>query len=86
MEMNTPPEELKKIVDEAMADPDLKQYPYLLHLLQYPKKNPILFDFMLQQARRPVLPGAVGVASASTRSTCPATWAARSSASSRSRR
>jgi len=47
MEMNTPPEELKKLVDEACKDPDLRQYPYLLHLLQYPKKNPILFDFML---------------------------------------
>ncbi len=53
MEMNTPPEELKKIVEEAMADPDLKQYPYLLHLLQYPKKNPILFDFMLHKLDGP---------------------------------
>jgi uncharacterized protein len=53
MEMYTPPEELKKIVEEAMADPDLKQYPYLLHLLQYPKKNPILFDFMLNKLDGP---------------------------------
>ena len=53
MEMYTPPEELKKIVDEAMADPDLKGYPYLLHLLQYPKKNPILFDFMLHKLDGP---------------------------------
>jgi putative CocE/NonD family hydrolase len=53
MEMNTPPEELKKIVDEAMLDPDLKQYPYLLHLLQYPKKNPVLFDFMLNKLDGP---------------------------------
>ena len=53
MEMYTPADELKKIVDEAMADPDLKGYPYLLHLLQYPKKNPILFDFMLNKLDGP---------------------------------
>ena len=44
---NTPPAELKKLVDKALADPDLRQYPYLAHLLKYPEKNPILFDFML---------------------------------------
>ncbi len=49
MQMHTDPDELKKLVDEAIADPDLKQYPYLVHLLQYPKKNPILFDFMLHK-------------------------------------
>ncbi len=49
MEMYTPKEELAKMVEEAAADPDLKQYPYLYHLLKYPKKNPILFDFMLHK-------------------------------------
>ena len=45
---NTPKEELAKLVDEVIAsDPDLRQYPYLYHLLKYPEKNPILFDFML---------------------------------------
>ncbi len=44
---NTPPDELKKLVDHYAADPDLRQYPYLYHLLKYPEKNPILFDFML---------------------------------------
>ena len=44
---HTPKDELKKLVDKALADPDLKQYPYLVHLLHYPEKNPILFDFML---------------------------------------
>ena len=44
---NTPPDELKKLVDKFSADPDLRQYPYLYHLLQYPGKNPLLFDFML---------------------------------------
>jgi predicted acyl esterase len=44
---NTPKAELDKLVTEALADPDLRQYPYLAHLLRYPEKNPILFDFML---------------------------------------
>lgn len=47
MAESTPPEELKKLVDKYAADPDLRQYPYLYHLLKYPEKNPILFDFML---------------------------------------
>jgi predicted acyl esterase len=41
------PEELQKLIDDAMADPCLRQYPYLYHLLKYPTKNPVLFDFML---------------------------------------
>jgi predicted acyl esterase len=44
---NTPPDELKKLVEETAKDPDLEQYPYLYHLLMYPEKNPPLFDFML---------------------------------------
>jgi len=44
---NTPPEELRRLVDEACADPRLRAYPYLYHLLKYPEKNPILFDLML---------------------------------------
>jgi len=47
MRENTPPEKLKELVDKFSADPDLRQYPYLYHLLQYPEKNPILFDYML---------------------------------------
>jgi len=44
---HTPKEELEAIVEKAKANPDLRQYPYLYHLLCYPQKNPILFDFML---------------------------------------
>lgn len=44
---NTPKDELKKMVDKYASNPDLKQYPYLYHLLKYPEKNPLLFDFML---------------------------------------
>ncbi|MDR3294546.1 MAG: CocE/NonD family hydrolase [Clostridiales Family XIII bacterium] len=47
MALSTSPEELQKLVDTYAADPDLRQYPYLYHLLKYPEKNPILFDFML---------------------------------------
>jgi predicted acyl esterase len=41
------PEELKKRVDEACKNPDLKQYPYLYQVLKYPYKNPIIFDALL---------------------------------------
>jgi predicted acyl esterase len=44
---NTPKEELEKLVAKYASDPDLRQYPYLYHLLKYPEKNPLLFDFML---------------------------------------
>ena len=44
---NTPKTELDVLVTKAISDPDLKQYPYLFHLLKYPEKNPLLFDFML---------------------------------------
>ena len=47
MRENTSPAELQKLVDKYSADPDLRQYPYLYHLLQYPEKNPLLFDYML---------------------------------------
>ncbi|OFW60034.1 MAG: hypothetical protein A2133_05295 [Actinobacteria bacterium RBG_16_64_13] len=50
---NTPKAELDKLVAKAYADPDLKQYPYLSHLLKYPEKNPILFDFMLNKLDGP---------------------------------
>ena len=83
--MHTRPEELKKMVDEAIADPDLKQYPYLVHLLQYPKKNPILFDFMLHKLDGPYYRER-SVSERLDKINVPATWAARSSASSRSRR
>jgi len=44
---NTVKAELDQLVAKAASDPDLKQYPYLYHLLKYPEKNPVLFDFML---------------------------------------
>ncbi|MBN1628994.1 MAG: CocE/NonD family hydrolase [Thermoleophilia bacterium] len=53
MEKYTPKEELEKLVQEAMADPDLRQYPYLYHNLLYPKKNPPMFDFLLNKLDGP---------------------------------
>lgn len=47
MSKYTPPKELEQLVEKAKANPDLRQYPYLYHLLCYPQKNPLLFDFML---------------------------------------
>ncbi|MDH4269317.1 MAG: CocE/NonD family hydrolase [Dehalococcoidia bacterium] len=44
---NTPPKKLERLVEKALSNPDLRQYPYLYHLLKYPEKNPVLFDFML---------------------------------------
>jgi predicted acyl esterase len=44
---NAPNEELRAALDKALNDRDLIQYPYLYHLLKYPGKNPLLFDFML---------------------------------------
>lgn len=41
------PEELQARVEEALKNPDLKQYPYLYQILLYPYKNPIIFDFLL---------------------------------------
>jgi predicted acyl esterase len=47
------PEELKRRVDEACKDPDLKQYPYLFQILKYPYKNPIIFDALLNPTDGP---------------------------------
>ncbi len=85
MEKITSKDELKKMVDEALADPDLRQYPYLYHLLLYPKKNPILFDFMLNPLDGPYYRER-SVAERLDKIKVPTTSAARSSASSRSRR
>ncbi|MEM2104002.1 MAG: CocE/NonD family hydrolase [Candidatus Bathyarchaeia archaeon] len=43
----TPKDQLNQLFQEALTNPDLRQYPYLYHLLKYPERNPILIDFML---------------------------------------
>ena len=43
----TPKAELDALLEQALSNPDLRQYPYLYQLLKYPGKNPVLFDFML---------------------------------------
>jgi uncharacterized protein len=42
-----PPEELKRRIQELLDDPDIKNYPNLFHLLNYPYKNPFFIDIML---------------------------------------
>jgi hypothetical protein len=75
---NTPPEELRRLVDEACADPRLRAYPYLYHLLKYPEKNPILFDLMLNPLDGPST-GAL-LREKLDRVQVPPMWAARASA------
>jgi len=43
-----PREELDRLVKAAKDDPDLKQYVAVYQILDYPDKNPVLFDVMLQ--------------------------------------
>jgi predicted acyl esterase len=43
----TPKEQLEKLFEEALSNPDLRQYTYLYHLLKYPYRNPIMIDFLL---------------------------------------
>jgi putative CocE/NonD family hydrolase len=47
MEKMLSAEKLQERVKKAMADPDLRQYPYIWQILKYPYKNPIVFDALL---------------------------------------
>jgi len=42
-----PKEELEKRRKEALNNPDIRATPNLYHLLNYPKKNPIFFDLLM---------------------------------------
>ncbi|MGC9670740.1 CocE/NonD family hydrolase [Planosporangium sp. 12N6] len=41
------PEELKKLVDERLADPDVAAWPNLVHVLKYPKNREFWFDIVM---------------------------------------
>ncbi len=43
---NTPPDELKKLWEERLSDPDLMVYSIYWSCLRYPKKSPIFADFL----------------------------------------
>jgi predicted acyl esterase len=41
------PEELKKLVDERLADPDIAAWPNLVHVLKYPRNREFWFDIVM---------------------------------------
>ncbi|MFI6875073.1 CocE/NonD family hydrolase [Streptomyces sp. NPDC050400] len=41
------PQELKKLVDERLADPDVAAWPNLVHVLKYPKNREFWFDIVM---------------------------------------
>ncbi|WP_406385634.1 CocE/NonD family hydrolase [Streptomyces sp. NBC_01618] len=41
------PEELKKLVDERLRDPDVAAWPNLVHVLKYPKNREFWFDIVM---------------------------------------
>ncbi|MFF1923427.1 CocE/NonD family hydrolase [Streptomyces sp. NPDC058221] len=43
------PEELKKLVDERLQDPDVAAWPNLVHVLKYPKNREFWFDIVMNQ-------------------------------------
>ncbi|VCU68173.1 Cocaine esterase [Pigmentiphaga humi] len=43
------PEELKKLVDARLRDPDVAAWPNLLHVLKYPKNREFWFDIVMNQ-------------------------------------
>jgi uncharacterized protein len=47
MEKTLPKEELERRVQTLLDSPDIKNYPNLYHLLNYPYKNPFFFDILL---------------------------------------
>ncbi|MBP1707602.1 MAG: X-Pro dipeptidyl-peptidase [Chloroflexi bacterium] len=47
MEKILPKAEFERRVQELLDQPDIKNYPNLFHLLNYPYKNPFFFDMLL---------------------------------------
>lgn len=50
---DTPPEELKARVAERLADPDIANWPNLVHLVNYPKTRELYFDFVMNPTNGP---------------------------------
>jgi putative CocE/NonD family hydrolase len=48
MVKNTPPDELKKLQEERLRDPDLMVYSIYWSCLRYPRKSPLFADFLFQ--------------------------------------
>ncbi|MFC1951476.1 CocE/NonD family hydrolase [Chloroflexota bacterium] len=47
MMRNLPKEEFDQRRKEALSNPDIQHFPNLFHLLNYPLKNPLFFDILL---------------------------------------
>ncbi|MBY4598244.1 CocE/NonD family hydrolase [Ottowia caeni] len=47
------PEELKKLVDARLADPDVAAWPNLVHVLKYPKNREFWFDIVMNELDGP---------------------------------
>jgi predicted acyl esterase len=47
MQKTLPKEEFERLRKEILANPDIKNYPNLYHLLLYPQKNPRFFDVLM---------------------------------------
>jgi predicted acyl esterase len=47
MMKNLPADEFKNRIKEALANPDIRNFPNLYHLLNYPLKNPLFVDLLL---------------------------------------
>lgn len=46
-------EEFERIRQERLNDPDIKNYPNIFHLLNYPYKNPAFFDMVMNPLNGP---------------------------------
>ncbi|MFE6891467.1 CocE/NonD family hydrolase [Streptomyces sp. NPDC057694] len=47
MQREFAPDELKKLVDQRLADPDVAAWPNLVHVLKYPKNREFWFDIVM---------------------------------------
>jgi predicted acyl esterase len=47
MKRNLSKDEFERRLEEALNNPDIRKFPNLYHLLKYPQKNPLFFDFLL---------------------------------------
>jgi predicted acyl esterase len=53
MMKNLPGQEFKRRLKEAMSNPDIRNFPNLYHLLNYPLKNPLFVDLLLNPLNGP---------------------------------
>lgn len=47
-------DEFEQLLQERLADPDIKNYPNLYHMLHYPDSHPLVIDFLLNPCDSPV--------------------------------